>query len=366
VKVIFTFTDEPDISALPASRRYNSPFELPDTALQVPDFKERVLTIAQAVGQLTQAALHLTCKELDLKDYPIKRDIPEELKNKFDHSIVATIIVFTGRRPKRRQFKIYLPDITSLPKFLYQHRGKSLTRNLFGIQDNWCHTDEQRAYFKALSTITEQLLLLLNTEPDPYTARKWGWVGFQPSWVDNTLISRWRRDVKKERAQERKRQKEEERLKVRQAKLEARQAKLKEQARNRNPNDPPQTGAGRRVGAVPGIFKGVQFRSQLEIRLATELEERGVRWVYESERIGEGSYLVDFYLLDYRSWVEVKGTFEARDNYFLKEVAKILKAERGETLYVFSQRKCYLVNPSGFKELSRTEFWKRLLTPPKD
>jgi hypothetical protein len=237
-----------------------------------------------------------------------------------------------------------------------RRKRQGLTKNLHQLKIlELAKTDYERQYANTIKVIAEQIVALLNTEPNPYY--RWWCRGFQPRWISKSLMTRHNKRMAKEWSEERKRQKQEERLKKRQARLE--------QAAARNPNDPPQTGAGRRVGAVPGIFKGVQFRSQLEIRLATELEERGVRWVYESERIGEGSYLVDFYLLDYKSWVEVKGAFEARDNYFLKEVAKILKDERGEKLYVFSQRKCYLVNPSGFKELSRAEFWKRLLTPPK-
>ena len=122
----------------------------------------------------------------------------------------------------------------------------------------------------------------------------------------------------------------------------------------------PKTGAGRRVGAVPGIFKDVQFRSQLEIRFVTQLEEYGIRWFYESERLGDGNYLVDFYLPDLKTWVEVKGKFEPRDNYLLKDVAAYLKRERSERLYVFSASKAYAVNSASFHEIAHTLFWSKI------
>ena len=123
----------------------------------------------------------------------------------------------------------------------------------------------------------------------------------------------------------------------------------------------PSTGAGRRPGPIPGIFKGVQFRSQLEIRFAAELESRSIRWAYETERLGEGNYLVDFHLPDLKAWVEVKGRFEPRDNYLLKDVATYLKEARGERLFVYTSGACFLVYPSRFTEIKRKDFWERLL-----
>lgn len=83
---------------------------------------------------------------------------------------------------------------------------------------------------------------------------------------------------------------------------------------------------------------GVQFRSQLEIRFATQLEQKEIQWIYESERLAEGNYLVDFHLPTLKCWVEVKGKFEARDHYLLQDVAEYLKRERNERLYVYTSR----------------------------
>ena len=175
---------------------------------------------------------------------------------------------------------------------------------------------------------------------------QWRCEGFHPRWRDNKLVDRHNKRRKRAAIEERQRQKLEE--------------KLQQQAAKRETNDtvPPvqQTGAGRRPGAIPGVFKGVQFRSQLEIRFATELESRGLRWVYKSERLGEGNYLVDFYLPDLKTWVEVKGRFEPRDNYLLKDVARYLKQERSERLFVYTQSKCFAVHPARFTEMRREIF----------
>lgn len=124
----------------------------------------------------------------------------------------------------------------------------------------------------------------------------------------------------------------------------------------------PQAGAGRRPGAVPGVFMGVQMRSQLEIRFAAKLQELGTRWAYEIERLGEEQYLVDFYLPDLRIWVEVKGTFEARDNYQLPAVALYLQNQRQEQLYVYTQTKAFRVNTDSFASMNHKDFWEILVS----
>ena len=86
----------------------------------------------------------------------------------------------------------------------------------------------------------------------------------------------------------------------------------------------------------------------------------GIRWVYESERLGNGSYLVDFYLPELKAWVEVKGKFEPRDNFLLKDVAAYLKRERNERLYVFSASKAYAVNSRSFHEINHKLFWSKI------
>jgi hypothetical protein len=52
------------------------------------------------------------------------------------------------------------------------------------------------------------------------------------------------------------------------------------------------------IKAKPGIFKGIQYRSRLEIMWAAFFDYFGIEFSYEPERfnLGSGSYLPDFYL----------------------------------------------------------------------
>jgi len=120
----------------------------------------------------------------------------------------------------------------------------------------------------------------------------------------------------------------------------------------------------RRIVSLPGVVKGVELRSQLEVWFAEELERRGIRWLYEPERIGAGHYLVDFYLPDLHTWVEIKGRYEFRDDLLLPNVAANLKRDRGERLFLVMGDQAYWVKPKTFVPLTHEEFWKMLHNPP--
>ncbi|MBX3060760.1 MAG: hypothetical protein KF770_30235 [Anaerolineae bacterium] len=72
MKLTFTYTESMDISSLSRDELYHSYLMLPDSVRQLPDAKEQVLSIANLVGQLTEADLHITCKELELENCLIK------------------------------------------------------------------------------------------------------------------------------------------------------------------------------------------------------------------------------------------------------------------------------------------------------
>jgi len=113
--------------------------------------------------------------------------------------------------------------------------------------------------------------------------------------------------------------------------------------------------------AVAGEFDGIEFRSQLEIRFAAELKKRGIEYEYESARIGKGKYMIDFYLPDQGIWVEVKGKMDARDEYLLQECSEVLREERNELLYVYSNdRKMHLVHEDSLEYLWPGKFWEML------
>lgn len=115
------------------------------------------------------------------------------------------------------------------------------------------------------------------------------------------------------------------------------------------------------LNPVAGEFDGIQFRSQLEIRFAAELKKRGIRYEYEPQRMGKGSYLIDFHLPDHGIWVEVKGKMDARDEYLLQECADYLQESRSHSLYVYSSdRKMHLVHHDHVEYLWPGKFWDML------
>jgi hypothetical protein len=242
------------------------------------------------------------------------------------------------RNPQKRVLKIAAPKIPDFPQFLFAAQGKRSQRKSLALQirmfdKRWFTTPEQVAYFETLQNISQQMLMLLNAEPNQ--GSNWTLRGFHPGWWDNDLV----KQLNKQRKSLSKKQDA-----AAKASLASKKSTSKEH------------GKGRTIGAVPGMFQGIQFRSQLEIRFATECEIRKLAWIYESERLGAGNYLVDFHLPKQKAWVEVKGRFEARDHFLLKEVAQVLQ-ERGERLYVFTSGRPMRVTPDEFVKLSPDEFW---------
>jgi hypothetical protein len=134
----------------------------------------------------------------------------------------------------------------------------------------------------------------------------------------------------------------------------------------RSPPIPDPIRARWRAQALPDAIRFTRFRSQLEIRFATELEARRIRWFYEPERLGEGKYLVDFYLPDLRTWVEVKGRVSSRDHLVLREVAALVARERHQRLYMWTDSYAYRVTPLDFERMTHDAFWSMLVPPVSD
>lgn len=342
MKFEFIFSNLPDIKAK-STAKIKTGLQLPDEIVHLIGVEERICEIGKQVGTLTQASLHISCKALGIKDELMNTKEFEGSRDKFlMPGQFAIILYFTARRNSSRTLRVFYPanaQEMGIPDTLIRnyHRKKrrspTLANNVKPLQDSWVSTEEQRNYFNALQVISDQLNILLNTDPKANTSlRVWRLQGFHPYWYDEQI----------------------------------RNILIKEGGRIWNlENKPPESknkknadkhGKGNRIGAIPGKFMGVQFRSQLEIRLATELEQRGIEWIYEEERLGEGNYLVDFHLPEHKAWVEVKGRFEARDHFLLKEVAEVLK-KRGEKLYVFTSGKAKIVTPDEFTAIPRKEFW---------
>lgn len=64
------------------------------------------------------------------------------------------------------------------------------------------------------------------------------------------------------------------------------------------------------IQAIETQYKGYRFRSRIEARWAVFFDALRVRWEYEKEGFDLGVlgwYLPDFWLPDFRCWVEIKG-----------------------------------------------------------
>lgn len=360
MKITFNFTDSPDIKSIPADGIYSTHFEIPDEAKHLIGYEERIMAIAQMVGQLTNACLFITCKELNLKNHLVKTGIEPNGHTTVYGNVHTYTFYFERfsrmRSSQQRQLKILSPISPLAPQYFFVKRGRerrSLRKNLQQLGTYWCKNDAELDHANLISSVAQQMVVLLNAEPGSQPNQQWTCLGFHPWWVDSALIDLQNNRSKKRRAEQRKQEREEAKRKVREEKLA-----LKPPVNNTAII--PKTGAGRRPGAIPGVFMGIQFRSQLEIRFATELESRQIRWAYEVERLGDGNYLVDFYLPDHKCWVEVKGKFEPRDDYLLKDTAIYLARERGERLFVYTAGKPLEVDGNDFKELTRDAFWEML------
>lgn len=78
------------------------------------------------------------------------------------------------------------------------------------------------------------------------------------------------------------------------------------------------------IQAIETVYKGYRFRSRLEARWAVFFDEIGVKWEYEKEgyELDSGRYLPDFYLPDFKFWIEVKGEKKIMEMDKLSELAK--------------------------------------------
>jgi hypothetical protein len=342
MKLIFTYSSSPNLAVLDKDEILQLSLQIPDEVQYLIGVQERIRAIGKYVGQLTQAYLHISCSGLGIKNELM--NTPDTVDTNFYRLFQpnATILYFSYgyRNPQKRVLKIAAPKLPDLPQYLFRPEGKrasqrnSLPRQIRPLNHGWFTTPEQIAYFEILQKLSEQMLMLLNAEPNNQ-GMNWALRGFHPRWWDNDLV----KQINKQRKSLTKKQEAAEK-----ASIASKKSTSKEH------------GKGRTIGAVPGMFQGIQFRSQLEIRFATECEIRNLAWIYESERLGAGNYLVDFHLPKQKAWVEVKGRFEARDHYLLKEVAQVLQS-RGEQLYVFTSGRPMRVTADEFEKLSHEEFW---------
>jgi len=88
-----------------------------------------------------------------------------------------------------------------------------------------------------------------------------------------------------------------------------------------------------RTRAITTRYAGYAMRSRLEARWAVFFDHLGVKWEYEPEgfELGNGlRYLPDFWLPDWKMWVEVK---PSAIDAVTREKARRLVAQTGQPIY---------------------------------
>src|SRR5689334_2576048 len=139
MKLTFIFTDSPDIATLRRDELYQTHFEFPDETLQLPDCRERILAIAQEVGQFTDAVLHISCKDLALKHYPVK--LNQTRAGQLRHTWNVMLLGVERRdwsRSAHRDIKILLPTVSPVPEqWIRSHHRSRLFLSLSG----WVKTE---------------------------------------------------------------------------------------------------------------------------------------------------------------------------------------------------------------------------------
>lgn len=352
MRLILNFRNEPDSEEV-----ISTSFTFPDTA-KTEEGKQRILEIGQLASKLTKACLSITCRDLGIHEHLIKRESSTTIPVRF--GFVRFLLQFERLEHRLKAAKFLIAEPVTYPfpdweSFMYRGRKRKHAGQNYRMKPyaQLQRTTEHKEYVQTIIDLADHCLTLLNSEISLPYQKAWTLSGYHPFWKDQSAITKYEKLRKKKEAEA----KAAERLKQRQAKLE-----LKRSASLPSAEGPePTTGAGRRPGAIPGVFKNVMMRSQLEIRFAAELEERNIRWIYEGERLGEQQYLVDFYLPDFSCWVEVKGKFEPRDNFQLPDVAAYLNRERQQKLYVYTQSRVYHFAANGrTMTMTHQEFWSRL------
>jgi hypothetical protein len=226
MKLIFTFSDKPNLSELSNIDIFDTHFQFPDEALQLPDCRERVLSIAQSMGQLTRSCLFLSCKELGLKHQEVVvNSVSTNLFHTLRHNIFVAAIGFSrreGRRDNSRLLKILNPIDSPIDyRILYVPYGKTkrkkttnLARVLRPMNSQYAGTLHETVF----TELHDEILYLLALEEPNDNLSSWRFLGVHPFWKDETLVNlrvkkqqRFSRDVKKQ-----------EREAAKQAKLEAR------------------------------------------------------------------------------------------------------------------------------------------------
>jgi hypothetical protein len=96
----------------------------------------------------------------------------------------------------------------------------------------------------------------------------------------------------------------------------------------------------KQIRAIQTKYAGYHFRSRLEARWAVFFDRLEIKWEYEKQGYNlpySGNYLPDFWLPEYKQWIEIKGAIPAMHWMPVEEEEKIaeLARETGHPSFLF-------------------------------
>lgn len=83
------------------------------------------------------------------------------------------------------------------------------------------------------------------------------------------------------------------------------------------------------------LYRGIEFRSILETKVACFLDNLNIKWMYEPKTFFLSSgipYIPDFYLPELETWLEVKGVIEPHN----EEISRTFVKDEGTELLMIS------------------------------
>lgn len=91
------------------------------------------------------------------------------------------------------------------------------------------------------------------------------------------------------------------------------------------------------VKAIPVTYRGIQFRSKLEAKVALFLDECGIEYQYEPDSFADdkNGYMPDFYLPNSDAYIEVKGKRPGYGTEILKAISFV--GDKIKILIIISQ-----------------------------
>lgn len=91
-----------------------------------------------------------------------------------------------------------------------------------------------------------------------------------------------------------------------------------------------------------GYYRGIWMRSNWEINIAKWLDLSNIKWKYEQKTfdLGNTTYTPDFYLPEFKCYLEIKGWFSLK---MKKKINKFKKVYKGIKLHIWKKKELEMI-----------------------